>query len=143
MKKSSLKRRRNISILVLALVFTCLFSSISYASGAGSAIKKGTYCQVAGSFIPSTSNSSKIFGSVYVKNLYANAVYTTLSVRSYDSRGNLKNNYYYKDKISNNEKLESTYITTNRTYTIKATGSVYKGPSSSSGQLESVTIVIN
>ena len=74
--------------------------------------------------------------------MYANAVYTTLSVRSYDSRGNLKNNYY-KDKISNNEKLESTYIITNRTYTIKATGSVYKGPSSSSGQSESVTITIN
>ena len=34
-------------------------------------------------------------------------------------------------------------IQTNRSYKVKATGSVYRGPSVSSGQLESVTITIN
>lgn len=143
MKKSSLKRRRNISILVLALVFTCLFSSISYASGAGSAAKSGTYCQVAGAFSQSSSNSSKISGLASVKNLYAGKVYTTLSVRMYDTKGKLQDSKYYSRVLSSKGQLQTDLIQTNRSYKGKATGSVYRGPSVSSGQLESVTITIN
>ena len=143
MKKSSLKRRRNISILVLVLVFTCLFSSISYASGAGSAAKSGTYCLVAGAFSQSSSNSSKISGLASVKNLYAGKVYTTLSVRMYDTKGKLQDSKYYSRVLSSKGQLQTDLIQTNRSYKVKATGSVYRGPSASSGQLESVTITIN
>lgn len=128
---------------MLALVFICLFSSISYASGAGSAAKSGTYCQVAGAFSQSSSNSSKISGLASVKNLYAGKVYTTLSVRMYDTKGKLQDSKYYSRVLSSKGQLQTDLIETNRSYKVKATGSVYRGPSVSSGQLESGTITIN
>lgn len=143
MKKGNLKLRRNISIIVLSLLFTMMFGSICHASGAGSAIKSGTYCQVAGAFVISNTNSSKIVGSAYVQNLYGGTVYTTLSVRTYDTSGELKDIYNYNRKVLNNGKLYSDTITANKSYTVKSTGSVYRGTTSSSGQLESVSITIN
>ncbi len=59
MKKGNLKLRRNISIIVLSLLFTMMFGSICHASGEGSAAKSGTYCQVVGAFTLSNTNSSK------------------------------------------------------------------------------------
>lgn len=143
MKKGNLKLRRNISIIVLSLLFTMMFGSICHASGEGSAAKSGTYCQVVGAFTLSNTNSSKIVGTAYVQNLYGSTVYTTLSVRTYDTSGKLKDIYNYSGKVSNKGKLYSDIITTSKSYTVKSTGSVYRGTTSSSGQLESVSIVIN
>lgn len=91
----------------------------------------------------SSSNSSKISGLVSVKNLYAGKVYTTLSVRMYDTKGKLQDSKYYSRVLSSKGQLQTDLIQTNRSYKVKATGSVYRGPSVSSGQLESVTITIN
>ncbi len=49
----------------------------------------------------------------------------------------------YSGKVSNKGKLYSDIITTSKSYTVKSTGSVYRGTTSASGQLESVTITIN
>ncbi len=143
MKKGNLKLRRNISIIVLSLLFTMMFGSICHASGEGSAAKSGNYCQVVGAFVLSNTNSTKIVGSAYVQNLYGSTVYTALSVRTYDSRGNLIDTYNYSRQVSNKGKLYSDTITTNKSYTVKSTGSVYRGTTSASGQLESVSITIN
>lgn len=143
MKKGNLKLRRNISIIVLSLLFTMMFGSICHASGEGSAAKSGTYCQVVGAFALSNTNSSKIVGTAYVQNLYGSTVYTALSVRTYDVSGNSKEIYNYSGKVSNKGKLYSDIITTNKSYTVKSTGSVYRGTTSTSGQLESVSITIN
>lgn len=64
-------------------------------------------------------------------------------VRMYDTKGKLQDSKYYSRVLSSKGQLQTDLIQTNRSYKVKATGSVYRGPSVSSGQLESVTITIN
>ena len=140
-EKGIFKKQRNMAIAVLAVLVMSMFGTVAFASGTGSAAKIGTYCTISGAFVKL--NKSQIYGNAYIINKTGGKAYMTINLKQYDATGALYDTDSYSGVISSGGKLSTESIATLNVYTIKSTGSVYKGTSSSSGQLETLTITIN